>query len=110
MKAKGLLVIIGAAALSIGGLVVYRRSVKAETTIYECAFCSERFDTADAVEKAVVHMQEHIQQKWGQTGAPGWILEDVNRDGIINVMDMIKIGQHQWTIEPIDDNVYKIVF
>jgi len=27
------------------------------------------------------------------TGLPGWILEDVNKDGVINIQDMILVGQ-----------------
>ncbi len=37
-----------------------------------------------------------IGQHWGETGSPGWILQDVKKDGVINVLDMIIIGQH-WT-------------
>jgi len=37
-----------------------------------------------------------VGQHFGDTGPPGWILEDVNRDGHVNVLDMILIGQH-WT-------------
>jgi hypothetical protein len=32
--------------------------------------------------------------KWGQSGAPGWIKEDVNRDGLINILDAVKLGMY----------------
>jgi hypothetical protein len=37
-----------------------------------------------------------VSQRWGQTGAPGWIPEDVNRDGKIDVLDVIMVSQ-SWT-------------
>jgi hypothetical protein len=37
-----------------------------------------------------------IGQHWGEVGIAGWIAEDVNEDGSINVLDMILIGQN-WT-------------
>jgi len=37
-----------------------------------------------------------VGQHWGETGTPHWVREDVNRDGSVNVLDMILIGQH-WT-------------
>jgi len=30
--------------------------------------------------------------KWGQTGSPGWILEDINKDGSINIGDVVMLG------------------
>ena len=35
-----------------------------------------------------------IGQKWGQTGDPGWIKEDINRDGVIDEADMEYIHEH----------------
>jgi hypothetical protein len=35
-----------------------------------------------------------VGQHWGETGAAHWIRADVNRDGAVNVLDMILIGQH----------------
>ena len=35
-----------------------------------------------------------IGLKWGQTGADGWIPEDVNSDGVININDVVVIGLH----------------
>jgi len=32
--------------------------------------------------------------KWGQTGTPGWIPEDVNNDGVVNIGDVVVIGLH----------------
>jgi hypothetical protein len=32
--------------------------------------------------------------KWGQTGSPGWIPEDVNNDGVVNIGDVVVIGLH----------------
>jgi hypothetical protein len=32
--------------------------------------------------------------KWGQTGTPGWIPEDVNNDGTVNIGDVVVIGLH----------------
>ena len=37
-----------------------------------------------------------VYDHFGETGSPGWIAEDVTRDGAINVLDMILIGQN-WT-------------
>ena len=37
-----------------------------------------------------------VYDHFGETGSPGWIAEDVKRDGAINVLDMILIGQN-WT-------------
>jgi hypothetical protein len=34
---------------------------------------------------------------FGETGPPGWIPEDVNQDGVINVLDMILVGMN-WTV------------
>lgn len=36
---------------------------------------------------------ERISDHWGETGTPGWIPEDFNHDGIINVGDLIVVGQ-----------------
>jgi len=32
--------------------------------------------------------------KWGQSGSPGWIPEDVNNDGVVNIGDVVVIGLH----------------
>ena len=37
-----------------------------------------------------------ITQHFNETGTAGWIRQDVNGDGIINVLDCIIVGQH-WT-------------
>jgi hypothetical protein len=37
-----------------------------------------------------------IGQQWAESGLTGWIREDTNEDGTINVLDIIVIGQH-WT-------------
>ena len=37
-----------------------------------------------------------VYDHFGERGTPGWIPEDVYRDGFITVLDMILIGQH-WT-------------
>jgi hypothetical protein len=37
-----------------------------------------------------------VGQHWGETGLTGWIREDANEDGTVNVLDMIIIGQN-WT-------------
>ena len=42
-------------------------------------------------------MLVRIGQHFGETGTPGWIPEDVKVDGVINVQDMVVIGQHWWT-------------
>ena len=31
---------------------------------------------------------------WMQTGAPSWIPEDVNQDGVVDVLDVVVIGLH----------------
>jgi hypothetical protein len=38
-----------------------------------------------------------IGQHWGEASLTGWIREDANEDGAINVLDMIIIGQN-WGI------------
>jgi len=35
-----------------------------------------------------------VSAKWGQTGEPHWIKEDLNWDGVINVGDLTLIGKH----------------
>jgi hypothetical protein len=35
-----------------------------------------------------------IGQHFGETGTAGWIREDVNADGLINVLDLIIAGQN----------------
>jgi ABC-type transport system substrate-binding protein len=35
-----------------------------------------------------------IGQKYGQTGTPGWILEDVVKEGVINVYDLWTVGRN----------------
>jgi hypothetical protein len=37
-----------------------------------------------------------ITQNFGQTGTAGWIRQDINNDGVINIVDLITVGQH-WT-------------
>jgi hypothetical protein len=37
-----------------------------------------------------------VGQHFGEMGAAGWIREDVNTDGTINILDLIIVGQH-WT-------------
>ena len=37
-----------------------------------------------------------IGMLWGWTGEPGEHPEDVNQDGVINVLDMILVGMY-WT-------------
>jgi hypothetical protein len=37
-----------------------------------------------------------IAEDFGQPGTPGWIREDVNSDGVVNIEDLIIVGQH-WT-------------
>jgi hypothetical protein len=32
--------------------------------------------------------------KWGEEGEEGWIPEDVNRDGMVNVLDAVKLGMY----------------
>jgi hypothetical protein len=32
--------------------------------------------------------------KWGETGAAGWIQEDVNNDGTVDIGDVVVIGLH----------------
>jgi hypothetical protein len=34
-----------------------------------------------------------VYQNLDQTGTPGWIPQDVNNDGVINVLDMIIVAQ-----------------
>ena len=110
MKSKIVGLVIGLAGL-VGLSVLLNKSTSADKEdLYECAFCTDRFTSSDDFTSLQQHMESHIQSKWGQTGTPGWILEDVNRDGIINVLDMIIIGQRKWTLEPIEEGVYKIVF
>jgi hypothetical protein len=106
---KAISVIAGVSVLAIIGILIHR-SAQASTDTYECAFCNERFGSEDALAEVTEHMEGHIQQCWGQTGAPGWIPEDVNKDGVINVLDMIKIGQQNWTLVPLEEGIYKIVF
>ena len=36
-----------------------------------------------------------IAEDFGQTGTPGWIHEDVNGDGVVNIEDLIIVGQHR---------------
>lgn len=105
----GLVLGIGA----ITGLVIYvskHAQADEELETYECAFCEERFSGPDAIMDVTQHMENHIQSKWGLSGAAGWIPEDVSKDGVINVLDMIMIGQQKWSLVTIDDRVYKIVF
>jgi hypothetical protein len=35
-----------------------------------------------------------IGLKWGLTGTPGWIPEDLNTDGVINIGDIVVLGLH----------------
>jgi hypothetical protein len=35
-----------------------------------------------------------IGQHWSQTGAAGWIRQDINEDGTVNVLDATLIGQN----------------
>jgi DMSO/TMAO reductase YedYZ molybdopterin-dependent catalytic subunit len=35
-----------------------------------------------------------IGLQWRQTGAPGWIAQDVNHDGVINISDVVVLGLH----------------
>ena len=35
-----------------------------------------------------------VAQHWGQTGAAGWIPEDLCDDGVINVLDINVCSQH----------------
>ena len=37
-----------------------------------------------------------IGMEWGEIGDPGWIAEDVNQNGVIDVLDMILVGMN-WT-------------
>lgn len=37
-----------------------------------------------------------VVSRWEKTGSPGWIVEDINIDGTINVLDVILMGEH-WT-------------
>ena len=37
-----------------------------------------------------------VGQHWDEVGTPGWIREDVNKDGTVDVLDMSIIGQN-WT-------------
>jgi hypothetical protein len=37
-----------------------------------------------------------VAEHFGESDSPGWIPEDVCRNGVISVLDMIVIGQH-WT-------------
>jgi hypothetical protein len=37
-----------------------------------------------------------VGQHWNETGASGWIPEDINNDGTVNVLDATLIGQN-WT-------------
>jgi hypothetical protein len=37
-----------------------------------------------------------VGQHWSEAGANGWIAEDVNQDGTVNVLDATLVGQH-WT-------------
>jgi hypothetical protein len=43
---------------------------------------------------------EPIGLRWNKTGNPGWIKEDVNEDGIINICDVVTIGLHFGEIWP----------
>ena len=45
---------------------------------------------------AIFRLFRQVGQRFGESGDPGWIKEDVNKDGQVNVLDMILIGQH-WT-------------
>jgi hypothetical protein len=35
-----------------------------------------------------------IGLRWGETGADGWIREDVNNDGAVDIGDVVVIGLH----------------
>ncbi len=37
-----------------------------------------------------------VGQHWAETGARGWIREDINQDGSVSVLDATLVGQH-WT-------------
>ena len=37
-----------------------------------------------------------IAQHWEESGANGWIVQDINENGTINVLDIIMVGQY-WT-------------
>jgi hypothetical protein len=39
-----------------------------------------------------------LESNWGKTGAPGWVRSDVNKDGIINLRDVVLLGLH-WKLE-----------
>ena len=36
---------------------------------------------------------QRISDHWGEVGTPGWIPEDFNHDGVINVGDLVVVGQ-----------------
>ena len=42
----------------------------------------------------ISHLKLAGRNNWGESGDPGWIREDVNDDGIINMLDVIMIGNH----------------
>ena len=35
-----------------------------------------------------------IGQRWGEAGLTGWVREDANEDGTVNMLDMIIVGQN----------------
>jgi hypothetical protein len=35
---------------------------------------------------------EVIGSQWGAEGDPGWIPQDVNQDGVVNILDVVKVG------------------
>jgi hypothetical protein len=37
---------------------------------------------------------ESIGSQWHKEGEPGWIPEDVNRDGVVNILDGVKVGMY----------------
>jgi len=36
-----------------------------------------------------------VAQRWGETGKPGWIAEDVKRDGVIDQADIDLVREHK---------------
>jgi hypothetical protein len=82
--------------------------------LYECAFCTQQFSAlpveSNPGDPFMTHFFGHMGGHFGETGTPGWIVEDIYPDGVINLLDMISLGQGNYTLVEIDPGVFKLVY
>jgi hypothetical protein len=82
------------------GIFVFTVTVKdAVGVTATTALTLKVYQVGDANQDFSVNVLDLIKigQSFGQTGNPGWILQDVNHDGTVNVLDLIITGQHLGT-------------